>query len=70
MQMASSSGATSGWTVRGLGTAPLTIFWSTATSGTPLKSRFPASISQRIIPMEKRSARRSTFSPIACSGAM
>ena len=39
-------------------------------SGTPFHSRLPVAASHSITPTEKMSARRSTRSPRACSGAM
>jgi len=68
--MASSFSGRSSFTERAEGISPLSRRWRMVMSGTPFHSRLPVAISHIITPTEKMSARRSTRSPRACSGAM
>lgn len=71
MMMASSSGETSGFTLRGEGMSPMNRCLRMVSSGIPFHGRAPVAASQRSTPTAKMSARRSIGgSPRACSGAM
>src|SRR4029453_9810843 len=65
---ASSAGETLGLMMLGLTGRSLTCWYATATGVSPRNGGRPVSISKSTTPVEYRSVRASTVSPLACSG--